>query len=92
MAREADPRLGGLGLTFKDSWRRSFSGKTHPKLLALGFTHEFKEQLLEEFDALEWQFDVPLYCVWARRSSCIKLKSCVKTMYDKYYSDESIET
>ncbi|KAI9443386.1 S-adenosyl-L-methionine-dependent methyltransferase [Lactarius indigo] len=64
----SDPRLGGLGLTFKNSWRSAFSGKTHPKLLALGFTPEFKERLLEEFDTLEWQFDFPLSCVSARRS------------------------
>lgn len=60
-----DPRLGGLGSTFKNTWRKSFSGKTHP---GLGFTPEFKERLLEEYDTSEWQFDCPLYCVWARRS------------------------
>ena len=49
-------------------WRRAFSGKTHPGLLALGFTPEFKERLLEEYDASEWQLDCPLYCVWARKS------------------------
>ncbi|KAI9464948.1 hypothetical protein BJY52DRAFT_1247386 [Lactarius psammicola] len=63
-----DPRLGGLGLTFKNSMRSAFSGKTHPGLLALGYTPEFKEQLLEEFDALEWQSDFLLFCVSARRS------------------------
>ncbi|KAH9080341.1 S-adenosyl-L-methionine-dependent methyltransferase [Lactarius deliciosus] len=64
----SDPRLGGLGLTFKNSWRSAFSGKTHPKLLALGFTPEFKERLVEEFDTLEWRTDIPLSCVSARRS------------------------
>ncbi|KAH9013496.1 S-adenosyl-L-methionine-dependent methyltransferase [Lactarius hengduanensis] len=63
-----DPRLGELSLTFKNSWRSAFSGKTHPKLLALGFTPEFKERVLEEFDTLEWRFDFPLSCVSARRS------------------------
>ncbi|KAH9002772.1 S-adenosyl-L-methionine-dependent methyltransferase [Lactarius hatsudake] len=63
-----DPRLGGLGLTFKNSWRSAFSGKTHPKLLALGFAPEFKERLVEEFDTLEWRIDIPLSCISARRS------------------------
>jgi len=63
-----DPRLGGLALTIKNSWRRSFSGKTHPGLLALGFTPELKERLLEEYDASEWQLDCPMYFVWAQRS------------------------
>ena len=64
-----DPRLGGLGLTFKNTWRGYFSGKTHPGLLARGFTPEFKEQFLEDFDTLKWQIDSPLYCLWARRSA-----------------------
>ncbi|KAH9038384.1 S-adenosyl-L-methionine-dependent methyltransferase, partial [Lactarius pseudohatsudake] len=67
-ALATDPRLGELSLTFKNSWRSAFSGKTHPKLLALGFTPEFKERVLEEFDTLEWRFDFPLSCVSARRS------------------------
>ena len=65
-----DSKLGGLGLTFKNSWRSAFSGKTHPGLVARGFTPEFKEQFLEEFDNVksEWRTDYPLYCVWARKS------------------------
>ena len=65
---DLDPRLGGLGLTFKNSLRSAFSGKTHPRLVALGLTPEFKERLLEEYDASEWQFDMPLYWASARRS------------------------
>jgi hypothetical protein len=61
-------RLGGLSLTLKNSWRRSLTGKTHPGLLALGYTPEFKERLSEEYDASEWQHDCPVFCVWAQRS------------------------
>ncbi|KAN0129531.1 S-adenosyl-L-methionine-dependent methyltransferase [Lactarius tabidus] len=59
---------GGLSLTLKNSWRRSLTGKTHPGLLALGYTPEFKERLSEEYDASEWQHDCPVFCVWAQRS------------------------
>ena len=63
-----DPKHRSLGLTFRDTFRRSFTSKTHPGLLALGYTSELKEQVAQEFDTLEWQMDNPLHFVWARRS------------------------
>jgi hypothetical protein len=56
-----------LGLTFTNSFRRSFSAETHPGLLALGFTPELKGQCTEEMNASEWRMDLPLYLVWAQK-------------------------
>lgn len=63
-----DPKCGPLGLTFTNSFRRSFSAETHPGLLALGFTPELKSQCTEEMNTSEWRMDLPLYLVWAQKS------------------------
>ncbi|KAH9975622.1 S-adenosyl-L-methionine-dependent methyltransferase [Russula compacta] len=63
-----DPKRRSLGLTFKGTFRHSFTSKTHPELLALGYTPELKEQVMQEFNTLEWQMGNPLHFVWARRS------------------------
>ncbi len=64
----ADPKRRQLGLTFTKSLQRSFSAKTHPGLLALGFTPELKSQCMAEWSTSGWQMDMPLYFVWARKS------------------------
>ncbi|KAI0297747.1 S-adenosyl-L-methionine-dependent methyltransferase [Russula brevipes] len=65
-----DPKCRLLGSIFTDSFRRSFSpaAEIHPRLLGLGFTTEVKEQCVEESNTLEWQMDMPLHFVWARKS------------------------
>jgi len=65
----ADPKCGPLGLTFLESFRRTFSTEdTHPKMLALGLTPELKRQIAEELNTLGWQMNMPLHFVWARKS------------------------
>jgi hypothetical protein len=64
-----DSKCGPLGLTFTNSFRRSFSAETHPGLLALGYTPELKSQCVEEMSTSEWQMDMPLYFIWAQKSA-----------------------
>ena len=64
-----DPKCKPLGLTFTNSFRRSFSTETHPGLLALGFTPELKSQCAKEMNTSEWRMDMPLYLVWAQKTA-----------------------
>jgi hypothetical protein len=64
-----DPKCRSLGLTFTTSFRRGFSVQTHPGLIALGYTPDVKSQCLEEMDTAKWQMDMPMYFVWAQRST-----------------------
>jgi len=64
----ADPKRRQLGLVLTKSIQRSFSAKTHPGLLALGFTPELKSQCMAEWSTSGWQIEMPLYFVWARKS------------------------
>jgi hypothetical protein len=64
-----DTKLGRLGLTYTDSWRRGLLGKMHPKGVELGLTPELRKQAVEEMDKLEWQKDMPMYVVWAQKSA-----------------------
>jgi len=63
-----DPKVGALATIFTDSSRRGFSAeKHHPGILALGFTPELKSQCVEQVSTSEWQMDMPLSFVCARK-------------------------
>jgi hypothetical protein len=64
-----DHKRRALASAFAEATWRSFAGdKHHPRMIALGYTPELKSQCVEQFTTSEWQMDMPLHFVWARKS------------------------
>ena len=62
-----DPKTRALGLTFTDSTLRGFSNSRG--MVNFGSTPELQSQCVEQCSTAEWWMDMPLYFVWARKST-----------------------
>jgi len=64
-----DPKARALAMVIMEGTRRGFSAEKHsPGMVAMGFTPELNRQFLEQFSTSEWQMDMPLHFVCARKS------------------------
>jgi hypothetical protein len=63
-----DAKVGALAKVMTESSRRGFSVKKHNSGIPLGSTSDLKTQCVGQFSTLEWQMDMPLHFVYARKS------------------------
>jgi len=64
-----DPKARALAMVIMEGTRRIFSAEGHnPGMAAMGFTPELHSQFLEQFSTSEWQMDMSMHFVCARKS------------------------
>lgn len=66
-----DAKVRALAKVMTESSRRGFSAsveKNNSGIVPLGSTAELMTQCVEQFSTLEWQMDMPLHFVYARKS------------------------